>query len=206
MQDDARRLQERRQRFAREARQPPPAAPVKRLAYACRSRPPNSVPYPACFLAPRAFARPVLIETRLRSHPGGKIVTSDKDACFLKLIARKQAASEELNEDQRRVLSSLTNGGGDTAPRAKPAPAKAAAAAPKAPLRAPAEAPAPAVSERSLLPAASKRIRTLRKKLHDIEELERRAADGAILQENQKTKIQAKAEVQAELKRLEAES
>ena len=60
------------------------------------------------------------------------------------------------------------------------------------------------VSERASLPAASKRIRTLRKKLHDIEELERRAADGAVLQENQKTKLLTKAEVQAELARLEA--
>ena len=70
---EAQRRQDRKERFLREAQQPPPPLPVKRIA-----------------------------------HPGGKIVTSDKDAALHKLIARKQAAGEALTDDQQRALAELT--------------------------------------------------------------------------------------------------
>lgn len=177
--DDVRRKQERRERFNREKKNPPPPPPVKRLA-----------------------------------HPGGKIVTSDKDACLLKLIARKQAAGEELNEAQKRALQNLTNGAVAEAsvsssqlsvkvvakPTVHEPVVKRAVHEPVAPA-----APTIVFTDRPALPAVSKRIKALRKKLHECEELEKRALDGAVLQANQKAKLESKAAVVEELARLEAE-
>ena len=164
--DEARRKQERRERFAREAKHPPPPVPVKRIA-----------------------------------HPGGKIVSSDKDACLMKLIARKQAAGEELSDDQRRALQKLPNGALSSA-RAPPSPAIETVATTTAVEMAAASsaisAPRATASE-----AVSKRTRTLRKKMHEIEELERRAAEGAVLQENQRAKLATKEAIAAELAQLE---
>ena len=163
--DEARLKQERRERFKREAKQPPPPLPVKRLA-----------------------------------HPGGKIVSSDKDACLMKLIARKQAAGEELSDDQRRALQRLPNGAMSSA-RAAPTPPIEKVATKKA-----VEKPAPssAISApRDQTSEVSKRTRTLRKKMHEIAELERRAADGAVLQENQRSKLATKEAIAAELAQLE---
>ena len=47
--------------------------------------------------------------------------------------------------------------------------------------------------------ANSKRAKTLRKKLHEIAELEGRVADGAVLPANQKAKVAAKSDISAEL-------
>ena len=164
--EEARRRQERKERFLREANQPPPPVPVKRIA-----------------------------------HPGGKIVTSDKDAALLKLIARKQKAGEPLSEDQHRALATLTTSG---AVSLEDPPPSQEMSIPSANVRLASSATkvVPAAKEEALMPAgssSSKRARTLRKKLHEIAELERRVAEGGILQENQKAKLAAKPGLIAEM-------
>ena len=138
------------------------------------------------------------------AHPGGKIVTSNKDACLLKLLARKEANGEVLTTDQRRALSTLRSSGANMTPVA--APQTEPLSKPNAPLissRAPKTAAPPVAS---LNEANSKRIRALRKKLHDIEELEQRASEGAILQANQQAKIALKGTLASELATLEGRS
>jgi hypothetical protein len=179
--ETARRRQERKERFLREVNQPPPQPPAKKLA-----------------------------------HPGGKIVTSDKERALLKLIARKQAAGEALSDDQRRALATLTaNGTAQLAvsdgssplqqqqdrlpsPRVVSTVPSTSRAKPPAAARAPSGPP--------LSAANSKRAKTLRKKLHEIAELERRIADGGILLENQKAKVAAKADLSAELASIDPSS
>lgn len=156
-----------------------------------------------------AKAGPPPLPKKNFAHPGGKIATSDKEACLAKLIARKQAAGEDLSEDQRRALATMTNQPATTtAPVHKQqtaATASAQATVAHVPVKS-AEpvrtgiAPAP-VDIRS---AAGKRIKTLRKKLHDIAELEGRQANGGLLQQNQLDKIANKTELVTELEQLEA--
>ena len=153
-----------------------------------------------------AKAGPPPLPVKRLAHPGGKIVTGNKEACLAALLARKQAAGEKLTDDQRRALSTLTN---TPAPVSAPPPQQARvpehertssmSAPPRAQI---AEHVANTVVDNRS--AAGKRIKTLRKKLHDIAELEQRAADGGVLQDNQKAKISTKAELIAELSQLEA--
>jgi hypothetical protein len=183
--DENARRQARRQRFAKEAQRPPPALPTKRIA-----------------------------------HAGGKIVTGDKDACLVKLLARKAAAGEELSADQRRALESIP---ANISPDALATSVKVLTLVPAYTVpahrlsRPSAPQPSVPVQQTTVLPAPKpiapvaalgepvpKRVRTLRKKLHEIEELEARVREGAVLQANQKAKLETKSSLVAELSQLEA--
>ena len=173
----ARRRQARKERFLREANAPPPPAPVKKIA-----------------------------------HPGGKIVTSNKEQALLKLIARKQAAGEALSDDQRRALATLTTNGAAQLddcppPQQQHNPSPSPKVASNVPLTSSARQPQLAAKEAPQPPlsaANGKRAKSLRKKLHEIAELERRVADGAILPANQKAKVAAKADISTELASIDS--
>ena len=179
--------QARAARFKREAAKPPPPLPKNRMA-----------------------------------HPGGKIVTSDKDKALAALMARKAAAGTTLTEAQRRAFAELnpkymnrasTGGfiqrdieddwvlvvdpGAEQTATKSGAKAMELSAAISPPLEAaPVLAPGPSDD-------LWKKKRALRKKLHDIEVLEKRVEDGAVLQTNQKEKILQKAALQSELHALD---
>ena len=129
-----------------------------------------------------AKAGPPPLPKRTFAHPGGKIVTSDKDAALRKLLERKLRAGEALSADQQRALNSLSTN------IDLPAPA-AAAVAPVEPKREPKA-------------EAQKQMQKLRKTLHQIEELERRLASGGALEANQLAKLARKADVAAGLAAL----
>ena len=150
----------------------------------------------AARFAREATAAPPPLPQRRMAHPGGKIVTTSKDAALRKLLARKAANGEELTADQRRALSSLQDGNGSSAATVQPPRTSAAPAAPPAPAAAP---PAPVVA---LADSNSKRVRTLRKKLRECQQLEERLAEGAVLQANQRDKLAGKGDVQRELTEL----
>jgi hypothetical protein len=174
---ESQRRKERAQRFKEEAKKGAPALPKKTFA-----------------------------------HPGGKIVTSDKDAALAKLFARKQAAGEALTEAQQRALDQMNaqpahidswvveepdgdswvvvdNGKAALVEQTAQTANRATAASASAP-----EAVKPADK------SSDKRVRALRKKLRDIETLEERQREGAVLQQNQLGKLEGKSAIEEELR------
>lgn len=135
------------------------------------------------------------------AHPE-KLVKSDADACVAKLLARKMASGVSLTADQRRALETIQANGTSVVESAAATPLK-----PPVTVVAPARGPVAAREAPPAKPAAieqpSKRVLTLRKKLHEIADLERREAEeGAVLQANQKQKVATKAALAAELASL----
>lgn len=135
---------------------------------------------PCCRRSAARFAReaqqgPPPLPVNRMAHPGGKIVTTDKNKALAALLERKQRAGLELTSEQRRALEQISepNAAQDAAPPAGAAPPALPAAAPVErahPRAVIAKAPsAMAVSTPSI--AASddnaKRIQKLRKKLRD---------------------------------------
>lgn len=100
--------------------------------------------------------------------------------------------------------------GGDEAPESAPAasidlsdPAEKAAPA-AAPTKAePAPEAAPASDSGAQSTELEKKLRALRKKLKGVQDLEAKAASGTELNEDQKSKVAAKAEIEAEIARWE---
>ena len=150
-----------------------------------------------------AKAGPPPLPVRKMAHPGGKIVTSDKEKVLQKLIDRKVAAGEALTADQQRALAERSNTNQEMPARMKKAmeATDISDAAPPPPKSQPQVqnnipiAPSPQQAD-------SKRIKALRKKLHEISLLEARKSEGAVLQENQLTKIANKEAIETELKAL----
>ena len=129
---------------------------------------------------------------------GGKIVTSNKEAALAALLRRKQEAGLELTIEQRRALAEI--GTCTTNVKADQAQVTAAPVAPPKTVAAPAALP---IGKAPLLDAeGQKRLKNLRKKLKDIEILEARLEEGAVLQANQKEKIMQKAELTSALREL----
>jgi uncharacterized protein with WD repeat len=147
-------------------------------------------------------AGPPPVPTKRLAHPGGKIVTTDKEQALKNLLARKQAAGLDLTQDQRRALAQLDASGAAYLGSSKISDygdAQRAAIKTTVPPTAPVVA---ASSNKQLDPEGQKRIKTLRKKIKDIEILEERLAEGAVLQVNQKEKIASKAELLEALRQL----
>lgn len=133
-----------------------------------------------------ARAGPPPLPKREFAHPGGKIETSDKEECLRKLLERKARRGEALTADQVRAAEA--HGG---AMAALPLQATTnVRPAPPPPKQAPAA------------PPASKEARKLRKRLHEIMELERRVREGAVLEANQQAKLASKQQVAAQLEAL----
>ena len=131
-----------------------------------------------------AKAGPPPVPTKRIAHPGGKIVTNDKEQALKSLLARKQAQGLELTQDQRRALAQLDEsgteylGGSKSSTESKASPSVPPTAA--------------SSSNKQLSLEDQKRVKKMRKAIKDIEILEGRLAEGAILQANQKEKIASK--------------
>ena len=143
---------------------------------------------------------PPPLPVKRMAHPGGKIVTGDKDACLRKLLLRKAANGEVLTADQRRALQTLSvqDGAAVVTPEAT-----SRAQAPPLPS---AQAATNAGEDFELVPSVNKRLRALRKKLREIAQLEERLAEGGVLQQNQKDKIAGKEAILHEISEIERES
>ena len=128
---------------------------------------------------------PPPLPVKRMAHPGGKIVTSDRDKALAALIARKQRNGEELTVEQKRALSEKT---ADFVNRATQLHLQAGVCPPSAePVNVAFTKQQPAVND-----ASGKRLRVLRKKLRDIEILQERQREGAILQQNQVRNVRSK--------------
>ena len=145
-------------------------------------------------------AGPPPVPTKRLAHPGGKIVTSDKEQALKNLLARKLAQGAELTQDQRRALAQLDPSGG--AYLGSSTNRVESQASPAVPSTAPTAPIVSASSHKQLSAEVQKKIKVLRKKIKDIEILEERLAEGAILQANQKEKIAGKDELTEALRQL----
>ena len=145
-------------------------------------------------------AGPPPVPTKRLAHPGGKIVTSDKEQALKNLLARKLAQGAELTQDQRRALAQLDPSGG--AYLGSSTNRVESQASPAVPSTAPTAPIVSASSHKQLSAEVQKKIKVLRKKVKDIEILEERLAEGAILQANQKEKIAGKDELTEALRQL----
>ena len=135
------------------------------------------------------------------AHPE-KLVKSDADAVLAKFLARKVAAGATLTDLQKRALGSI-----DSTRINQPVPSPKEITVSKRSELEPAN-PAPAAPALASPVAADqpRRLLTLRKKLREIADLERREAEeGAVLQANQRAKIQQKSALEAELASLVTE-
>lgn len=148
---------------------------------------------------------PPLPKNRM-AHPGGKIVTTNKEAALAALLARKQAQGIDLTADQRRALAelnpsmnSITSSSNVELPSFAHQPMHVSAA--PSTLQ-PSTRDTVTKAEPKLDADGQKRLKTLRKKLKDIEVLERRREEGAVLQANQLEKIAGKADLLAALQQL----
>ena len=152
----------------------------------------------ARFRAEARKAPPPLPTNRLTVW-SGKVTRSDKDAALAAFVARKARLGQPLNEAQQRAASALSAGialsAGSANARAAGPPRQVLPS--KTVARTAAAAKSAAAAE-----AASKHARKLEKKLRDIESLEQKVADGAVLEANQLAKIESKALVAAELAAL----
>jgi hypothetical protein len=145
----------------------------------------------------------------------GKVVTSDKDVALRKLLERKAVAGVPLTADQQRVLSSLGASANQMSSRSasqlKPAPSRGtmSTSQPKK------TAGKSNTGHRTASPAKAglgdflrkkehdpKEENKLRRKIRDCEALELAAAAGATLEANQRSKMEGKAALVAELERL----
>ena len=145
-------------------------------------------------------AGPPPVPTKRLAHPGGKVVTSDKEQALKNLLARKLAQGAELTQDQRRALAQLDPSGG--AYLGSSTNRVESQASPAVPPTAPTAPIVSASSHKQLSAEVQKKIKVLRKKVKDIEILEERLAEGAILQANQKEKIAGKDELTEALRQL----
>lgn len=153
-------------RFAREARNPPPV-PKKQMAWA-----------------------------------GGKMETSSREVALLKLLERKRTAGLALTDDQQRALASLKNTdglkvcqpaiGGIVLKERSGASANLQQLQRSSPLVK--VEVAPGVDRTIARDAVRLEARKLEKKVRECEDLERRAALGEPLEQNQSTKMGKKAE------------
>ena len=135
------------------------------------------------------------------AHPE-KLVKSDADAVLAKFLARKVAAGATLTDLQKRALGSV-----DSTRINQPVPSPKEITVSKRSELEPAS-PAPVAPALASPVAADqpRRLLTLRKKLREIADLERREAEeGAVLQANQRAKIQQKSALEAELASLVTE-
>ena len=158
---------------------------------------------------------PPPLPTNRIAHSGGKIVTSDKDRAFRKLLERKAKAGEPLTADQMRVLSSLGAAGANASePRATSQPQKAATAGRS--VKKPSDANAGRPKGETKPPSDDKAEtgrgfqdwaaeRKLRKKIRECEGLEAQQAAGAKLEANQLAKMSGKTALMEELERLTAQ-
>ena len=172
-----------------------------------------------------AKAGPPPLPERKMAHPGGRIVKGDADSCLIKLLERKANAGIQLTADQRRALEAVRSNTTNI-----PSPTLQQCHASHQPKEVPAGSrPRHGVIASSGLTALgegatreqhsmvgkpdstavdtriydTRCIIKLRKKLRDIDELERREREeGAVLHANQKAKISNKATIQAELATL----
>lgn len=128
------------------------------------------------------------------------VVTSDKEQALKNLLARKLAQGAELTQDQRRALAQLDPSGG--AYLGSSTNRVESQASPAVPPTAPTAPIVSASSHKQLSAEVQKKIKVLRKKVKDIEILEERLAEGAILQANQKEKIAGKDELTEALRQL----
>lgn len=145
-------------------------------------------------------AGPPPVPSKRLAHPGGKIVTSDKEQALKNLLARKLAQGAELTQDQRRALAQLDPSGG--AYLGSSTNRVESQASPAVPPTAPTAPIVSASSHKQLSAEVQKKIKVLRKKVKDIEILEERLAEGAILQANQKEKMAGKDELTEALRQL----
>jgi len=153
-------------RLAREARNPPPV-PKKQMAWA-----------------------------------GGKMETSSREVALLKLLERKRTAGLALTDDQQRALASLKNTdglkvcqpaiGGIVLKERSGASANLQQLQRSSPLVK--VEVAPGVDRTIARDAVRMEARKLEKKVRECEDLERRAALGEALEQNQITKMGKKAE------------
>jgi uncharacterized protein with WD repeat len=134
------------------------------------------------------------------AHPGGKIVSGDKKAALAALLARKQKAGLELTADQRRALADC--GDVNALPVCRDAAVRDDVAVNAARERIPIAAATRTIHTSHATEDGRKRERALRKKLREIDVLESRAKEGAILQANQQEKIAGKAAIERELREL----
>ena len=135
------------------------------------------------------------------AHPE-KLVKSDADAVLAKFLARKVATGATLTDLQKRALGSI-----DSIRINQPVPSPKEITVSKRSELEPAS-PAPVAPALASPVAADqpRRLLTLRKKLREIADLERREAEeGAVLQANQRAKIQQKSALEAELASLVTE-
>ena len=136
------------------------------------------------------------------AHPE-KLVKSDADAVLAKFLARKVAAGATLTDLQKRALGSI-----DSTRINQPVPSHKEITVSKCSEFEPANpAPvAPALASPVAADHPARRLLTLRKKLREIADLERREAEeAAVLQANQRAKIQQKSALEAELASLVTE-
>ena len=146
----------------------------------------------------------------------GKVVTSDKDVALRKLLERKAIAGVPLTADQQRVLSSLGASANQMSSRSlsqlKTAPSRGtmSTSQPKKTDRGKSN-----TGHRTASPAKAglgdflrkkehdpKEENKLRRKIRDCEALESAAATGATLEANQRSKMEGKAALVAQLERL----
>ena len=143
---------------------------------------------------------PPPLPTNRMAHPGGKIITSDKVAKVDKKVDKVAALAAQLaaqlaeDEALARQLQQQMLQHAPPEPVAALAEQRADAANRVAPAS---KAPAPA--EATTGDTTSKRVRALRKKVRDIDLLEERQREGAILQQDQLDKIAGKAAIVKEL-------
>ena len=137
------------------------------------------------------------------AHPE-KLVKSDADAVLAKFLARKVAAGATLTDLQKRALGSI-----DSTRINQPVPLPKEITVSKrselepANLAPVAQALAPPVAADHPL---ARRLRIVRKKLREIAVLEQlEAVEGAVLQANQRAKLQEKSALEAELASLVTE-
>ena len=150
------------------------------------------------------------------AHPGGKIVTGNKDACLRKLLQRKLNNGEELTTEQLRALRTLQpsseadcNVKSTTKARHQPVSkvpppqqpvlqTKQQQTTQQQPNQQPNQQSPPPQSAPTVCPEKRK----LLKRLRQIEELEAKRAEGATLEANQEAKLLSKPALLAELSNL----
>ena len=147
----------------------------------------------------------------------GKVVTSDKDVALRKLLERKATAGVPLTVDQQRVLSSLGASANQMSSRSasqlKTAPSRGTTSTSQP--KKTADRGKSNTGHRTASPAKAglgdflrkkehdpKDENKLRRKIRDCEALESAAAAGATLEANQRSKMEGKAALVAQLERL----
>jgi len=140
------------------------------------------------------------------AHAGGKIVTSDKDRAFQKLLARKAKAGEPLTADQQRALNSLGAASANKVaePRLTVSQPQKVPAATK-PRRLKDDAGNGSAGEAGRASEDWATRRKLLKKIRECEALETQQAAGTALEENQVSKMEGKVVLVEQLQLLTAQ-